>query len=77
MIRRLLLSATVLACFAGFPASAEVGEAELDSISIPDKVETPTGTLQFFDGVPVGDTVDKVYDNLDLMRGLAVFMCGV
>jgi hypothetical protein len=74
MIKRLILSTMVLACFAGFPASAEVSKAELESISIPDKVETPIGTLEFFDGVPVGDTVDKVYDNLDLMRGLAVFM---
>jgi hypothetical protein len=74
MITRLILSTMVLACFAGFPASAEVSKAELESISIPDKVETPIGTLEFFDGVPVGDTVDKVYDNLDLMRGLAVFM---
>ena len=74
MIKRLLLSTTVLAFFAGFPASAEVSKAELKAISIPDKVETPIGTLEFFDGVPVGDTVDKVYDNLDLMRGLAVYM---
>jgi hypothetical protein len=74
MIKRLIISTMVLACFAGFPASAAVSKAELESISIPDKVETPIGTLEFFDGVPVGDTVDKVYDNLDLMRGLAVFM---
>ena len=74
MIKQLLLSTTVLACFAGLPASAEVSKAELDSISIPDKVETAIGTLEFFDGVPVDDTVDKVYDNLDRMRGLAVFM---
>jgi hypothetical protein len=74
MNRQLLLSATVLACLAGFPASAEVSKTELESISIPDKVETPIGTLEFFDGVPVGDTVAKVYDNLDLMRGLSVFM---
>ena len=74
MIQRLLLSTTVLACFAGLPASSEVSKAELESISIPDKVETSIGPLEFFDGVPVGDTVDKVYDNLDLMRGLAAFL---
>jgi hypothetical protein len=74
MIKRFLVSTTVLACFAGFSALAQVGKAELDAISIPDKVETSIGTLEFFDGVPVGDTVDKVYDNLDLMRGLAVFL---
>ncbi|MEP2927323.1 MAG: DUF1254 domain-containing protein [Bauldia litoralis] len=59
---------------ATLPASAEVTEAELDAISIPDKVETPIGTLEFFDGVPTGDTVQTVYDNLDRMRGLAVFL---
>ncbi|TYC62962.1 DUF1254 domain-containing protein [Marinobacter sp. BW6] len=61
-------------CVAGSPALAEVSKAELESISIPDRVETPIGVLEFFDGVPVGDTVDKVYDNLDRMRGLAVFL---
>lgn len=74
MIKRLLLSTTVLMCVAGSPALSEVSKAELESISIPDRVETPIGTLEFFDGVPVGDTVDKVYDNLDRMRGLAVFL---
>ncbi len=74
MIKQILLSSTVLACFAGFPVLAEVSKAELEAISIPDKVETPIGTLEFFDGVPVGDTVEKLYDNLDLARGLAVYM---
>ncbi|WP_205424877.1 DUF1254 domain-containing protein [Marinobacter sp. BW6] len=74
MIKRLLLSTTVVMCVAGSPALAEVSKAELESISIPDRVETPIGVLEFFDGVPVGDTVDKVYDNLDRMRGLAVFL---
>ncbi len=55
-------------------ARAEVSRSTLDSISIPDKVETPIGTLEFFDGVPKGKTVEMVYDNLDRMRGLAVFL---
>ncbi len=74
MITRRLCATTALVSLMTFAASAEVTKTELESISIPDKVETPIGTLEFFDGVPVGDTVEKVYDNLDLMRGLAVFM---
>jgi hypothetical protein len=59
------------------PASAEVSQAELESISIPDKVETPIGTLEFFDGVPKDSTVNAVYDNLDRMRGVEVFLDNV
>ncbi|MEP2119773.1 MAG: DUF1254 domain-containing protein, partial [Bauldia litoralis] len=72
MLMQTLLATTLLMSVATLPASAEVTEAELDAISIPDKVETPIGTLEFFDGVPTGDTVQTVYDNLDRMRGLAV-----
>jgi len=59
------------------PASAEVSQAELESISIPDKVETPIGTLEFFDGVPKDSTVNAIYDNLDRMRGVEVFLDNV
>ena len=55
-------------------AAAEVSKEELKSISTPDKVETSIGTLKFFDGVPTDDTVKKVYDNLDRMRGVQVFL---
>jgi hypothetical protein len=34
-------------------AQAQVSDENLDSISIPDKVETSIGTLDFFDGVRV------------------------
>jgi hypothetical protein len=43
-------------------------------ITTPDKVETRLGTLGFFDGLPSKDTVQKVYDNLDFMRGVEVFL---
>ena len=42
-------------------ASAQVSKAELQSISIPDRVETPIGELNFFDGVPTDATIDKLY----------------
>ncbi len=77
MLMRTILATTLLVSFKVLPASAEVTEAELDAISIPDKVETSIGTLEFFDGVPTGDTVATVYDNLDRMRGVEVFLDNV
>jgi len=53
---------------------AQVSESELESISTPDSVETSIGELEFFDGVPTDNTVKKVYDNLDLMRGVEAFL---
>lgn len=43
----------------------------------PDKVKTSIGTLRFFDGMPSADTVDKLYDNLDLLRGIETFLSGI
>ena len=48
-----------------------------EKIMTPDKVETRLGTLEFFDGLPSKDTVQKVYDNLDFMRGVEVFLNGI
>ena len=48
-----------------------------DKIMTPDKVETRIGTLEFFDGMPTEATVEKVYDNLDLMRGVETFLNGI
>lgn len=44
------------------------------SITMPDIVDTSIGTLRFFDGLPDAGTVRKVYDNLDLMRGVDVVL---
>jgi hypothetical protein len=44
------------------------------SITTPDTVETRLGTLKFFDGLPDQATVDKVYDNLDFLRGVQAFL---
>ena len=44
------------------------------SITTPESLETALGTLRFFDGLPDTATVRKVYDNLDLMRGVDVFL---
>lgn len=53
---------------------AEVTPEELKTISIPDKVETAIGTLEFFDGVPTDVTIDTLYDNLDRMRAVEVYL---
>jgi hypothetical protein len=43
-------------------------------ITTPASVKTRLGTLKFFDGLPDKATVEKVYDNLDFMRGVDVFL---
>jgi hypothetical protein len=45
-----------------------------DQIMTPDKVATRLGDLKFIDGVPDQATVQKVYDNLDFIRGVDVFL---
>jgi len=48
-----------------------------ESIMTPDAVETRLGTLRFFDGIPTRETAQRVYDNLDLMRGVETFLQGM
>jgi hypothetical protein len=43
-------------------------------IMTPDVVETRIGELKFYDGMPTQETLDKVYDNIDFVRGIDVFM---
>ena len=40
----------------------------------PDRVQTKFGTLEFVDGVPTEETARKVYNNLDYIRGVEVFL---
>ncbi|OEJ98665.1 hypothetical protein A8C32_05555 [Flavivirga aquatica] len=48
------------------------------NILTPDIVETERlGTLNFFDGMPLPDTIEKVYDNLDYLRGVETFLNGI
>lgn len=46
-------------------------------IMTPDKVQTRIGTLGFFDGYPTKVTVQKVYNNLDFVRGVEAFLNGI
>jgi hypothetical protein len=48
------------------------------SILTPDTVETERlGTLNFFDGMPSEETVQKIYDNLDFLRSVESFLSGM
>jgi hypothetical protein len=73
----LLLAALMSAMPAWALAQEGVSAETLRSISIPDQIETPIGELSFFDGVPTDATIDKLYDNLDRMRGVEVFLSNV
>jgi hypothetical protein len=43
-------------------------------IMTPDSVETRIGTLKFYDGLPTKETAKLLFDNLDFMRGVEVFL---
>ena len=47
------------------------------SVTTPDTVQTRIGTLKFKDGLPDAETVKKVYDNLDFVRGVEAFLLGI
>ncbi|MDV7145815.1 DUF1254 domain-containing protein [Tropicimonas sp. TH_r6] len=72
-------SALLLSALAN-PASAESAYAAdvPESVTTPDVVDTYSlGTLEFFDGMPSPETVDKLYDTLDLIRGTTAFLDGI
>lgn len=54
--------------------SAGVSTESLAAVSTPPRVETPLGVFEFFDGMPLPDTVSKSWDTLDLMRAVDVFL---
>ena len=45
-----------------------------EGITTPNEVETSIGTLKFIDGAPLPETSELVYENLDRMRGVDVFL---
>jgi hypothetical protein len=46
-------------------------------ITTPDEIHTRLGDLNFFDGVPDKETVEKVYNFLDFQHGFQAYMSGV
>ena len=62
-----------------FSASAQLQTYKMSThiphqITTPDRVATPIGTLEFFDGVPIGKTTEMLYDYVDRARGVEVFI---
>jgi hypothetical protein len=47
------------------------------SLTTLNQVETSIGTLKFRDGIPDQATADKLYDQLDLQRGISAFLNGL
>lgn len=43
-------------------------------ILTPNHINTRIGELEFYDGMPTLSTLEKVYDNLDFIRGIDVFL---
>ncbi|MDX1401220.1 MAG: DUF1254 domain-containing protein [Kiloniellales bacterium] len=68
-----LLTAGLIASTITMTASAQVPEAEIKSLSAPDKIETRIGTLEFKYGAPSAGTAQKVFDTLDFTRALNVY----
>ncbi|WP_281612789.1 DUF1254 domain-containing protein [Flammeovirga sp. SubArs3] len=46
-------------------------------ILTPNKVTTSIGELNYFDGMPTEETTQKLYDNLDHLRGIETFLNGI
>jgi hypothetical protein len=44
------------------------------AVSVPPQIETPLGTFDLVDGVPTADSVDRLYDSLDFVRGIDAFL---
>jgi hypothetical protein len=47
------------------------------SVPIPNNVETPFGTLHFFDGIPDKESTEKLYDNLDFQHAVQAYLLGL
>jgi hypothetical protein len=48
--------------------------AALTAVSTPPSIQTPLGSFDLVDGVPTPDSVERLYDALDVVRGVEVFM---
>ena len=70
----LIAAITSTAVFAGDTPKMKMTTNIPQEITIPDSVDTRLGKLRFFDGLPDQATVKKLYDNLDFMRAVEVFL---
>jgi len=79
VLRRLTPLLLAPAAFVISAANAESPKMKMTTpvppgIATPDTLDTPIGTLKLFDGVPDEATTRKVYDNLDLQRGVQAYL---
>ena len=58
----------------GHIACAQTKPEVPKEITTPDKVETRIGILDFKDGMPSKETIEKVYDNLDFTHAFEAFV---
>lgn len=59
---------------AGGPPTPGFNNKIPNTILTPNTVQTRIGTLKFVDGVPTVETTQEVYDHLDFLRGVEVFL---
>jgi hypothetical protein len=65
----------IIAIFLAGPQCVRAQQKDIPAgLKTPDRVETQIGTLEFKDGAPSDATAQKVYDNLDFVRAVDVFM---
>jgi len=58
-----------------FTLLAQTSQTKIPTgLTTPDRVQTQIGALEFKDGAPSAATAQKVYDNLDYIRGVDAFM---
>jgi hypothetical protein len=68
------MAVTIFTGSATQPATAQTPPTIPPQLVTPDKVETRLGTLQFKDGAPSKETVEKIYDNLDFTHAFEAFV---
>jgi len=77
--RNHILSALLVALTSTHVVAADAPKMKMTTtipkeITVPDAVKTRLGTLKFLDGLPDQATVQKLYNNLDFMRGVEVYL---
>lgn len=69
-----LVGATLAGAVAAAAAVAGPDSSIPAQITTPDVVDSPIGTLQFKDGAPDRDTMDMVYQHLDMVHAFDAFV---
>ena len=67
------IASLLIAASAGAQTSPKITTLIPESITTPAKIETRIGTLEFKDGQPNQETLEKVYDHLDFQHATRAF----